>query len=411
MILPDIRLEDYDYSLPKDRIALYPEQDRSKSRLIVGDAKNETISHYYFNDLVDLLDSNCHLIVNSTKVISARLLFKKPTGGIIEILCVEPVYPSSDPQLVMAEKERCTWKCIIGGRRVLDGMALIPNAADNKYNLKGKVLQRIGNEGIIEFTWEGGIVPFVEVIDFYGSTPLPPYIKRDAGKEDKETYQTVYADKEGSVAAPTAGLHFTKSLLGELENKGIIKSELILHVGPGTFQPIESDIRSHIMHSEMFSVSRNFLSGLLGNSRRKIVSTGTTTVRALETLYWIGIKHINGLLDYNDIYLTQYEPYSFLKSNGYLPDFYESLGGLYEYMFKNNLERLTGRTQLFIVPGYKFMSTDIMITNFHLPKSTLILLVAAFIGRDLWRNVYNEALRANYRFLSYGDSSLLIGNN
>lgn len=408
MILPDASLEDYNYFLPKDRIALYPEKERSNSRLIVGNAADNSISHYYFNDLVNLLKPDCHLILNSTKVISARLLFKKPTGGQIEVLCIEPISPSTDPQLVMVEKERCTWKCIIGGRRVLDGMVLIQSADDNKFNLKCKVLQRTGNEGIVEFAWNDSSVSFSEIIDFYGSMPLPPYIKRDCETIDKETYQTVYAEWEGSVAAPTAGLHFTGALLGKLKNKGINVSELVLHVGPGTFQPIASSVSSHIMHSEMFSVGNNLLSALLDNSGRKLVATGTTSLRVLETLYWIGVKLLGGSLDFSDIYLTQYEPYIYMESKAKLPGFYDSIYELHKYLVKNNIDQLTGRTQLFIIPGYKVMSADILITNFHLPKSTLILLVAAFIGRDLWRNIYSEALAGGYRFLSYGDSSLLI---
>jgi S-adenosylmethionine:tRNA ribosyltransferase-isomerase len=408
MSLPDISPEDFDYILPKDRIALYPETNRSDSRLLVGNLKSNSITHYKFKDIHNLIDSGSHLIVNSTKVISARLLFKKPTGGKIEILCVEPIYPSTDPQLVMAEKELCTWKCIIGGRRILDGMILIPDSGDNKYKLKAKVLQRIGNEGIIEFKWNGDSVPFAKIIEFYGITPLPPYIKRDADTGDKENYQTVYAEAEGSVAAPTAGLHFTPELLKALTIKGIAYSELILHVGPGTFLPIESDLQSHIMHSEMFSVSRDFIERLMINNSRKTISTGTTTARTLETLYWIGVKISKGHILADNIYLSQYEPYEYMKLESNLPDFNQSLNDIYNYMNKNSLSRLTGRTQLFIVPGYKFRTTDMLITNFHLPKSTLILLVSAFIGKDFWRKVYNEALAENYRFLSYGDSSLLM---
>ncbi len=408
MILPEARLEDFDYNLPKERIALYPEKERSKSRLIVGNVGDNSISHYYFKDIVDLFKSGTHIILNSTKVISARIMFKKPTGGHAEVLLVEPLSPSTDPQLVLAEKERCTWKCIIGGRRILDGMVMAPDTFENKYTVKCRVLQRTGNEGIVEFFWNGSGATFADVLDNFGKMPLPPYIKRDTEAGDKESYQTVYADTVGSVAAPTAGLHFTSELLNELKRKGINVSELVLHVGPGTFQPIESSVGTHIMHSEMFSAGRQFLSELLANSGRKLAATGTTALRTLESLYWIGVKVLRGDADHGNIYLTQYEPYIYMNSPAKLPGFYDSINELHKYMEKKNISRLDGRTQLFIVPGYKIMSADMLITNFHLPKSTLILLVAAFIGKDFWRKIYNEALAAGYRFLSYGDSSLLI---
>jgi len=405
--LPPVKLEDYDYQLPKDRIALYPLPVRSESRLLAADARNGAIAHLHFNDITGLLPSDSLLILNSTKVIAARLPFRKPTGGSAEILCVEPVHPSSDPQLVMAEKEACSWKCIIGGRKILEGMTLVPDSREDMSGLRATIRQRTGNEAIVDFAWKDA-GPFVNILEYYGITPLPPYIKREAENTDKTTYQTVYADKEGSVAAPTAGLHFTPEVLQSLKNKGITVSELILHVGPGTFQPIETDLQSHIMHSEMFITGRDFLERIIVNSGKKIVCTGTTSLRTMETLYWLGVKALHGTLSPSDVYLTQYEPYEFLGSQAELPGLEASFTELRNFMDVNGLTKLTGRTQLFIVPGYTFHTADALITNFHMPKSTLILLVAAFIGKDLWQRAYTEAISDKYRFLSYGDSSLLI---
>lgn len=409
--IPKARTEDYSYDLPEKRIAKYPLEERDKSKLLVADAGSEKISHHTFSDMPELLPANSLLVVNNTKVIQARFNMLKPTGGKAEILCVEPREPSRDPQIAMKTKNRAKWICIVGGRKVIEGLTLSPSG-DNHNDLSATILERTENEALVEFSWKGDLT-FSEIVEEMGKIPLPPYIKRDAEEKDKSTYQTVYAEKEGSIAAPTAGLHFTEAVIEKIKTKGIDFAEVVLHVGPGTFKPVESDdISRHEMHSERISVTKELIERLISqlDNKNKIIATGTTSLRTLESIYWIGALIHSGeieSLNFRGYTPKQWDAYR-LAHEVNLPSSLESLKSILGLLEKENRNELVSYTQLLIVPGYEFRLVDALITNYHLPKSTLILLVAAFVGNEFWREIYKEALENDYRFLSYGDSSLLI---
>jgi S-adenosylmethionine:tRNA ribosyltransferase-isomerase len=402
----DINLEEYNFSLPQEKIALFPLSNRAESKLLLVNKKNQSISHHCFQEIPDLLPENSTIFLNNSKVIAARLLMKKSSGGLAEILCVEPINPSNDPQIAMSAKGKCTWKCIVGGKRINTGSIL---SEDTLFNFRATILEKEGQDAIVEFNWDNEKITFSEVIDKLGKVPLPPYIKRDVEAEDKIRYQTVYAEYDGSVAAPTAGLHFTNEILNLIKEKGIGIYELTLHVGTGTFKPIGSNnILNHRMHSELIIVSKSLLANILKsiNDSKYIVATGTTSLRTLETLYWVGAKLINKELNYSEgeFELGQWDAYRMDKEI----DVKDSIEMIINFLDKNNLSEIRGRTELFVIPGYNFKIVKGLITNYHLPKSTLILLVAAFLGKELWKKVYSKALNNNYRFLSYGDSSLLL---
>ncbi len=403
---PDINLDDYAYDLSEDRIAKYPLEKRSESKLLRVDAVAGEIRHEKFADLSEFVPSDSLIVRNSTKVIPARLFFKKETGGSVELLPTDPIEPSRDPQVAMSSKGECSWICVVGGKRVREGAVL--EAISDKTELQVKIHKRFENKAIAAFSYDR-FLSFAEVLDRIGSVPLPPYLKRDAESRDKETYQTVYAKENGSVAAPTAGLHFDESIENDLKKKNIEFCDLILHVGPGTFAPISGNVADHDMHKERVSIDANSILQILDNIRsyRPITAVGTTSARTLETLYWSGLKIARNqieLSEENGIILDQAEPYE-LERYQIPPSF--AFEAILEEMDAKKIERLNGYTKLFIAPGYKFKTIDAMITNFHMPKSTLILLVAAFLGKDLWRKSYESALENDYRFLSYGDSSLL----
>ncbi|MDR0927093.1 MAG: S-adenosylmethionine:tRNA ribosyltransferase-isomerase [Ignavibacteria bacterium] len=389
-------LTDYDYNLPADNIALQPLENRYDSRLLVFGGSTK-IEHSTFRNIANYIPANSILIRNSTKVIPARLILHKQTGGAVELLCIEPILPSNDPQIAMTAMGSCKWECIVGGRNVNVGMEL------NADFLTANILERYENKAVVEFRWNNNTT-FAQTIDAIGKIPLPPYIKRDANEDDKYRYQTVYANIDGSVAAPTAGLHFSQNTFNALKAKNIDIAEVVLHVGPGTFVPIDTSIAEHKMHNEQFFVSRNTIETLANNYAKEngfIVATGTTSLRTLESLYWSGVKLLRKEPLGN---IAQNYPYSI--NADYSSE--EAFARLHKYMADNGMDMLNGRTQLFITPGYKIRTINALITNFHLPKSTLLLLVSAFIGIDNCKQVYAEALKENYRFLSYGDSSLLM---
>jgi S-adenosylmethionine:tRNA ribosyltransferase-isomerase len=405
--IPRIDLEKFDYELPAERIAEFPEKARHGSRLLVSTP--DAVSHKYFYEINDFLPEDSLLVVNNTKVIAARLLMKKSTGGRAELLVTDPAAPSADPQVVMQARRQCRWECIVGGKRLREGAVLSPAAQPQGIELTARIISRMDNRAVVEFDWLPADMTFADVVSAAGKVPLPPYIRRDAVESDKESYQTVYAEKEGSVAAPTAGLHFTKEILGRLSDKNIRRCDLVLHVGPGTFRPIDArDIAAHDMHSEQIFVSRYSMVQIIDalSAGKRIIATGTTSVRTLESLYWHGAKIIAGEAgEKPDI--AQWDPYR-LAALGNLPDAAEAMQAVLAEIKKSGSEFANGRTRLFIVPGYEFRIVDVLITNFHLPKSTLILLVAAFAGEERWRSIYKEALANGYRFLSYGDSSLIF---
>ena len=399
-----INLEEYNYNLPKEKIALFPLEERDKSKLLVAYSKTQKIIHSNFFEIDQYIPEGSLILVNSTKVIHARIFLNKSTGGKVELLCVHPLKPSIDPQLTMQTAGKCVWNCIVGGRNVRENMVL----KDSHNILTAKILSRKDNYADVEFSFNPDN-SFAEVLSEIGKIPLPPYINRDASAIDEDRYQTVYSRVQGSVAAPTAGLHFTDRVIDKLKAKNVIFDELILHVGPGTFVPIDKDVEQHDMHEERFFVSSSTIENIISNigSGAKIIATGTTTLRTLETLYWIGVKshYENYVLD-GSVFLNQFEPYELSEKYPEI-SFVDAFTAILKQLQSSNTEFITGTTKLFIVPGYQIKTADALITNFHLPKSTLILLVSAFIG-EFWQEIYNEALAQNYRFLSYGDSSLLI---
>lgn len=394
----DININDYDYELKEQQIALTPAKNRDESNLLIF--KNGNISHSKFCNITEYMLDNSLLVRNDTKVIPARMIFQKETGGIIELLLISPIEPSNDPQICMSAMHETIWECIVGGRNIRENSYLICN------NLTAYVLSRYDNKARIRFTWVDNI-PFGGVIKAVGNIPLPPYIKRNITESDKARYQTIYATNNGSVAAPTAGLHFSESTLLKLKEKNINTANITLHIGPGTFVPISTNVKHHTMHHEQIMVNIEEIQKILKQLQNKqpIVAVGTTSLRTLETLYWLGIKlHNTSVSLHDNLTLAQHEPY---QCNNLLPA-EQAISTLYEVMQQHNIAHITANTQLFIVPGYKIRTVDAIITNFHLPKSTLLLLVAAFVGENNWKNIYNAALTNNYKFLSYGDSSILF---
>jgi len=395
----NIRIELYDYQLPDERIAKYPLEQRDKSKLLIYNKGN--IGSNTFSEIDYYIPENSTLVFNNTKVIQARLKFYKETGAQIEIFCLEPIEPS-DYALAFEQTEKVTWKCIVGNLKKWKTEDLKSRIRINDYEIEIVATKKgaVGNTQIIEFKWNNNKVSFSEILENVGVTPIPPYLNRESENIDKERYQTVYSKLKGSVAAPTAGLHFTNPVLGKLKEKNIKLEEITLHVGAGTFTPVKSNtVDEHEMHTEHFVVKKETIKQLLDAER--IVAVGTTSVRTIESLYWMGVKLIS--LNKLDIHIKQWEPYE-LKVGIYKK---EALQALLNYMNQNDIKQLEASTQIMIVPGYTFKMVDILITNFHQPKSTLLLLIAAFIG-DNWKNVYRYALENEFRFLSYGDSSVLI---
>lgn len=407
--LPQINISDFDYYLPKDKIALFPTEKRDLSKLLFYNINNDTILHKQFNDITNLIPQKSLLILNSTKVISARIFMKKPSGGKCEILLIEPLLPNHDPALIMSSKEKCVWKCMIGGRNIKIDMKL-SLLIDNKFNFSAIILEKEQNYAKIEFNWDFSY-SFSEVISEIGKIPLPPYIDRDSNQNDKDRYQTIYANFDGSIAAPTAGLHFTNDIIKKLENNNINIKNIILHVGPGTFVPVSNDdIRLHTMHDELAIINKSTILAIKYNleNNHSIIAVGTTSVRTIETLFWLGFQlYLNNDFNLQNFYFEQDIPY-FLSSKYNLISPLKSINVILNYMSEKNLNMIYGKTKLFIVPTYKFQFINGIITNFHLPKSTLLLLISAFLDENKWLKIYENALKNDYRFLSYGDSSFLL---
>ncbi|MDR0581978.1 MAG: S-adenosylmethionine:tRNA ribosyltransferase-isomerase [Prevotellaceae bacterium] len=392
--IPDIRIADYDYPLPDERIARFPAAQRDRAKLLTYAAGN--IGHTVFTELPALLPPHSLLVFNETKVIPARLLFRKDTGAVIEIFCLEPLLPAGY-EACFAATESCEWRCLAGhSKRWKSGRLYL---SFGEYVLSAEWLEKQTGSVRVRFAWNGN-ASFAQVLEQCGQTPLPPYLKRDALPEDTVRYQTIYARYNGSVAAPTAGLHFSPAVLGELAQRGIASETLTLHVGAGTFRPVKSEtIAAHVMHGEPFTVSRRALQNILAHTGN-IIAVGTTATRALESLYFLGVQCLHGQPPEA---VAQWEPYR----AAYHAAPQEALQALLQYMENNQLENLHAVTRLLIAPPYPFRTVSGMVTNFHQPQSTLLLLVSAFIGED-WRRVYRYALQNDFRFLSYGDSSYLI---
>ncbi len=404
MDITGIRIEDYNYPLPEERIAKYPLAQRDSSKLLF--LKGNHIEEKRFAELPGLLPENTLLLFNETRVIQARLLFQKSTGARIEIFCLEPVSPVNDFQLAFQQQPPVVWKCLVGNaRRWKSGrLETVLQLKNREVRLHAEIRKRIEDAFLIAFSWEPGDVSFADILESSGLTPLPPYLHREAEETDKTRYQTVYARLNGSVAAPTAGLHFTKSILQQLEEKGIDKDKLILHVGAGTFKPVSSEtIGDHVMHNEQIRVSLTTLKHLLAARQKFVIPVGTTSVRSLESLYWMGLRLHLGLK--NPFSVLQWDPYRLETPDGFSPQ--QALETLIAYLEQEKLSELKGETRLMIVPGYPFRFVRGLITNFHQPKSTLLLLVSALIG-NRWKKAYDFALKHHFRFLSYGDSCLFL---
>ena len=402
-----ISIADYTYELPDERIAKYPLTERDTSKLLVY--KNGEISQQVFTDLPEFLQPNDCLVFNDTRVIHARIHFQRQTGAQIEILCLEPVEPAEVSEAFTCKKST-VWRAMVGnGKRWKIGELLTRSITTNAgtYQLHVELKEREPNAYIVQFTWDIDFT-FAEVLDDAGILPLPPYLKRDTETEDEERYQTVYAQADGSVAAPTAGLHFTKRVFDDLKERQVQSLFVTLHVGAGTFKPVKSDtMQDHEMHKERILVSVNTIEKMRAASEgSRIMAVGTTSLRTIESIYWFGIKLL-AEHEMDMFFVGQWEPYELADKTVAVS---EALDAVLEWMRKNNHVYLNGYTQLLIAPGYQIRMADALITNFHQPQSTLLLLVAALIGPD-WRRVYDYAMENDFRFLSFGDSSILFRNS
>lgn len=405
---PDPRLlsiQDYTYTLPADRIAPEPLPNRDQSRLLVY--REGHINDQTFQDLPAELPADALLVFNDTKVVQARLFCHKPTGGQVELFCLEPVAPHRAVELAMQQTSGCVWKCLVGnGKRWKSGPVQLEfQAYGHPASLTAERLEATDGYSLIQFRWSPEALTFAEVLRGAGHLPLPPYLNRDDTEADAVRYQTVYASHEGAVAAPTAGLHFSKAVLAALSQRGVSTARVTLHVGAGTFQPVKAaHMADHAMHGEPFVVQAAVLRQLLAHQSKPILAVGTTSLRTLESVYWLGVQAAEGHLKGDSVpHVTQWQPYTPGSS---LPTT-DALQALLHYMDTQHLDSLHATTQLLIAPGYRFRVVQGLVTNFHQPESTLLLLVAALLGPD-WRHVYEHALTHDYRFLSYGDSSLLL---
>ncbi len=400
--LKNIAIADYDYPLPEERIAKFPIEQRDHSKLLC--LKGDDISEHHFYDLPDLLPQDTMLVFNDTKVIHARLFFRKETGAVIEVFCLEP----HQMPVVQAfeQHERCTWTCFIGNNKKWKSgpLTLEFSILNSQFSIQATRREAVGNAWVVDFEWTGGL-SFAEVIEAAGVIPLPPYLNRQAEASDATRYQTVYAHHDGSVAAPTAGLHFTPEVFDNLKSKGIQTEYITLHVGAGTFKPVSTDtIGEHEMHVEPVHVTADNLRHIIAHQGKPLIAVGTTSVRTLESLYWFGVQ-LQSNPDLDHMHVNQWDPYTVSQGSALRMD--ESYSNILAWLERHDTDRLDGETQLMIAPGYQYRVINGLVTNFHQPKSTLLLLVSALIG-DRWKECYRYALDHGFRFLSYGDSSLFL---
>lgn len=397
----DINIKDYNYELPDSRIAKYPLEERDQSKLL--EFRDSCITEHIFRDLPGLLPDNAIMVFNDTKVVPARLHFRRESGASIEVFCLEPHLPV-EYNVNFASTGQCEWRCIVGNVKKWKGDVLRLDNPDGDesvslMNLRAELVERQGETSIVRFSWDNGAA-FSAVLEACGRIPIPPYLNRDTESIDSERYQTLYAKYRGSVAAPTAGLHFTDAVLEAIRNRGIDTETVCLHVGAGTFLPVKSDnVAEHRMHREPFSVSLDFLMKLR-HGGHQVIAVGTTSVRTLESLYYVGV----GIIEEGEAKdVDQWAPYS----REYDYSLEESLDAIINYLKARGETSLRVGTRIIIVPGFRFRVVDVLVTNFHQPQSTLLLLISAFIGGE-WKPVYEYALAHSFRFLSYGDSSLLF---
>ena len=397
----DINIKDYNYELPDSRIAKYPLEERDQSKLL--EFRDSCITEHIFRDLPGLLPDNAIMVFNDTKVVPARLHFRRESGASLEVFCLEPHLPV-EYNVNFASTGQCEWRCIVGNVKKWKGDVLRLDNPDGDesvslMNLRAELVERQGETSIVRFRWDNGAA-FSAVLEACGRIPIPPYLNRDTESIDSERYQTLYAKYRGSVAAPTAGLHFTDAVLEAIRNRGIDTETVCLHVGAGTFLPVKSDnVAEHRMHREPFSVSLDFLMKLR-HGGHQVIAVGTTSVRTLESLYYVGV----GIIEEGEAKdVDQWAPYA----REYDYSLEESLDAIIDYLKARGETSLRVGTRIIIVPGFRFRVVDVLVTNFHQPQSTLLLLISAFIGGE-WKPVYEYALAHSFRFLSYGDSSLLF---
>ena len=399
----DIKIRDFNYDLPDERIAKFPVGRRDSSKLLIYNKGN--ISEDVFHNITNYIPSGSLMVFNNTKVIMARIHFRKETGADIEVFLLEPLSPA-DYQVAFLATTQCEWCCLVGNLKKWKNEKLKKSVIVNGKNVDviAEKLDAVKTGHRVRFSWDNNDVTFAELIDAIGELPIPPYLNRKTQESDKTTYQTVFSKIKGSVAAPTAGLHFTKEVLDDIDKHGIYREEVTLHVGAGTFKPVKSEsISGHEMHSERFCVNKSTLKALMEHTD-DVVAVGTTSVRTIESLYYIGKNMMNA--DFNPempVTVSQWQPYEGQDD----VDVKSALNVIVDYLDKEGLDKLDASTQIIIAPGYKYKIVKKMVTNFHQPQSTLLLLVSAFVNGD-WRNIYNYALSHGFRFLSYGDSSLLI---
>ena len=401
-----IQIQEYNYPLPHHRIAQYPLEERDASKLLFF---NGSIQESQFREVGDFLPKGSLLVFNDTKVVQARLIFTKSTGARIEIFCLEPVEPTREIQDAFQQGSGVVWKCLIGNRKKWkSGLLEMPFQFEGKEQmLKAERIEDEREYSYIRLTWSPEHTDFATVLDETGKIPLPPYMDRKADDEDKIRYQTIYAKNEGSVAAPTAGLHFTNQVMKDLETKNIRTQFVTLHVGAGTFKPVSDDeVGKHIMHTEQILIQKELIKDLMNRTENKVIAVGTTSIRSLESLYWIGVK-IMAQPHLEEYKLGQWEAYELAEQFEDLPSETQALQAILDYLTKHQLQELRSETQILIGPGYEFQIIDGMITNFHQPKSTLLLLISAYLG-DQWKEIYQYALEHDFRFLSYGDSCLFL---
>lgn len=404
MNIKDIQIKDFNYQLPDKQIAKYPLAEREQCKLLFY--RNGEISDLHFYNVPELLPEHSMLVYNNTRVINARLRFRKPNeGALIEIFCLEPIAPRDYAQIFQTTSE-CRWLCFVGNSKKwkAGALSLLVNVDDTEVTLSATRGEQRGNAFEIIFSWDNTNITFASLLDAIGEIPIPPYLNRNTEASDSADYQTVYSHIEGSVAAPTAGLHFTDDVLAECDRRGIIRRELTLHVGAGTFQPVKAEsIGDHAMHTEFISVDRSLLADLIA-AEGNVIAVGTTSVRTLESLYYVGITLLeNPQADEEELRVKQWAPYN----REYSVSTRDALQAIIDHLDHFGLERYIGSTQIMIAPSFPFRIIRGMITNFHQPQSTLLLLVSAFVDGN-WKAIYDHALTHGYRFLSYGDSSLLL---
>ena len=403
MTHPPLRISDFSYTLPDNRIAAFPKPDRDSSKLLI--CRND-ITEDHFRNIARHLPPNSLIVFNDSRVVEARLVFHKPTGARIEVFCLEPDNRYPDVTTAFAAKGQVFWKCLVGNAAAWSPDLVLEKLIDG-HSISARLVSRESDHFIISLSWSQPQLSFAEVLHLAGAVPLPPYIKRSVETSDAERYQTIYAHLPGSVAAPTAGLHFTPFVMQQLEERQIESLFVTLHVGAGTFKPVKTEsVSEHEMHSEFIEVKKEAIGRLLDGLSTPVTAVGTTSLRTLESLYWLGVKRLMQPESFTGIpEVKQWDPYEMNTNIG--PK--EALSALLSWLDQNNTDLLLARTSLMIVPSYQFRIVSVLVTNFHQPRSTLLLLIAAFIG-EKWKSAYAYALEHDFRFLSYGDSCLLFRN-